>query len=574
MSHYFKSINVFFVPFIILGLLSCNNELERVDILNQGTTKTSYSYSKSRNPYSLSVMQVALETLLATKTESVDPITLEPTDYYIRVNPLDTMAIKNLQEMDIEVFDYPLDIELEDDLEICHSPSSTEEAQSIWYYASVAPNLAVEEVPYELVLEAMNNNDTLRVELINDNNQVVPCELLDECFVPDHYIATKSGKNLPVSAEELESMAFKIAGITLNDSDTKASSVNPSGYIYFMNGSETVGLSGVKIRAQKWFTVETTHTGTNGSFSIGKKFKKPNISIIYSNRHGFSIWGNWAFICPATFTQASVNNASNFKKYFSRSSHYSAWSWSVVNNAAYDYYLDCSSGLLARVSKPPKNLKIWCFNMDIGFGGGAPMIKHLVTSRVLSGTTALATYLASLGWFCIVPIAVASLVNIMGPDILIKTKNESHDNLYATTWHELSHASHFSSIGEWNYGKMIWYEMTHGDTNHLYGVGGTGSDGEGWCELSEAYAFSIENYVLKRRLCYPSPLEGTSAYYFFNKYTRTLTGLLNGYIVDPGEVFCCMTKETSNMRSLLTLMCTKFQYKEGLIKKEMYNNGL
>lgn len=162
----------------------------------------------------------------------------------------------------------------------------------------------------------------------------------------------------------------------------------------------------------------------------------------------------------------------------------------------------------------------------------------------------------------------------MGPDILMVTYNSTYNDLYATTFHELSHASHFKSIGEWNYGKLIWYEMTHGDKTNLYGTGGTGADGEGFCEVSETYAFSIENYIRKVLLYESSSSYGESRSYFFNKYVSTLSSLLINGTLTPGQIYSCMSSGIGNMSSLMTGLCSKYPSKRAAIQTEMKNNGL
>lgn len=554
---------------------SCKKE-QRDDEPEESSTPTVERMS-SCNPYSLRIMQAALDSLLSTRAvDSACEIVLEPTDYYFRVSAVDTVAIASLKKMDVEVFDYPLDREFEDDTDYYLDAQEFNDNETSWSYMTLSPRYAVNEIPYDSVLEAEERGSFIRVEFDVRNNRISG-DLLDECFVPEHAVMTKSGSSLPVSPEELEAMAYKIAGVSQEEVETKASSSYPAGYVYVKNGSSNLPVKGVKVRVQKFLKWRTVYTNESGYFSVSEKFSKPNISIIYDNTKSFTIWGNWAFLAPATFTKQSCTTASSFRLAFDRSTDYSPWSWSVVSNAAYDYYKNCSnSGILKSVSTPPSNMKIWCLNVNWqGVGGGAPMMKHLITSRVLSGASAVFAYMASLGWVAVVvSLAVAAAINIMGPDILMVTHNKTYNNLYATTFHELSHASHFNAIGEWNYGKLIWYEMTHGDNTNLYGTGGTGADGEGYCEVSETYAFSIENYIRKTLLHESSPSNGESNAYFFHKYVSTLSSLLINGTLTPGQIYSCMSSNTRSMSSLMTALCNKYPSKRTAIQTEMANNGL
>ena len=574
-----KSTNSTIFALIIIAMFSvfasCSKAFKdnsELDSLNNGFP---IGGTHCTNPYSLRIMQAALDSLLATKSMVGSTYILEPTDYYVRISSLDTTAIASLRNMDIELFDYPLDCEFAENSVYYYDPEEPDNSTNIWHYTAVSPKLAKEEVPYEKVLEAENHGELLSIELTTDAHYELSCDLIDECYVPDHDMGTKSHTPLPVSPDELENMAFIIAGVPHNSSMTKASSVIPCGHVYLDNAGAKMPVKGVKIRVQRYIKWDTTNTNDYGFFYVTNKYTNPNISIIYSNQKDFTIWGKWAFVAPTSITVFNCKNANSFEKTFYNSDP-TPWSWAVVNNAAYDYYSNCTSiGKLKDVSIPPSNMKLWCVNLDLGIvAGGTPMMKHLITSRVLSGTNAVLAYLTHIGLGRWVPVTIAAVINVFGPDILINTYNKSYNSLYATTFHELSHSSHFNAIGEWNYGKIIWYEMTHGDSTDYYGKGGTGTDEEGYSEVSETYAYSIENYIRKTILKEYKPSAGEDTHYFFNKYVTTLSDLLINGVLTPGEVYGCMTKNTKSMDSLLSSICSKYPSKEATIKTEMSKNGL
>ena len=116
--------------------------------------------------------------------------------------------------------------------------------------------------------------------------------------------------------------------------------------------------------------------------------------------------------------------------------------------------------------------------------------------------------------------------------------------------------------------------MTYGDNTNLYGTGGTGTEGEGFCEVSETYAFSIENYIRKSLLSESSPSSGQSRSYFFNKYVSTLSSLLINGTLTPGQIYSCMSSSTGDMNSLMTALCNKYPSKKTAIQTEMKNKGL
>lgn len=101
------------------------------------------------NPYSLRVMQAALDSLLLTKSGvAYESIVLEPTDYYIRICSIDTTAVEVLSALDVELFDYPLDCEFADDTEYYFDPVEPLENLSDWFYTAVPVEYATEDIPY------------------------------------------------------------------------------------------------------------------------------------------------------------------------------------------------------------------------------------------------------------------------------------------------------------------------------------------------------------------------------------------------------------------------------------------
>lgn len=563
---------------IVLSVIcSCEREsLQQGDII-QTCYNARIKGETVDNPYSLRIMQAALDSLLSTKGIANKEIELKPTDYYIRINPTDSLSTQLLSSMDVELFDYPLDCEFEDNAEYYYDPQEPIGQDSEWYYSAVPVEYSTKEIPYKDVLEAQAEGEIIHLELNANIDNKVSCELLDECYVPEHALKTKTGDKLPVSIEELESMAFLIAGVQ-EEYKTKASSPqNPSGFVYVNDGSKKRPVKGVKIRVQKFINWSTVYTNDAGYFYVCEKYNKPNISIIYSNQKDFIIWGNWLFLAPATYTVTSCTHPNSFTKEFNQKNTYAPWTWAVVNNSAYEYYCNCATNqMLNGVSLPPSKMKLWCLNVDMGnVGGGAPMIKHLVTSRVLSGTTAILSYLTTIRWVKFITTAVAAVINVMGPDILLNTFKQSYSDLYLTTYHELCHASHFSSIGEWNYGKLIWYEMTHpGDATNIYGVGGTGAEGEGYCEVSESFAYSIENFKQYKTSSGPYYWHGNTKAYFFGKYVTVLTNLLINSVIVPGDIFACMTPEMTSMDDLLEQLCLNNPGKKSVIQSEMAKAGL
>lgn len=419
---------------IALLLVSCGREdrLYCYDIPDRSGTKASY-----KNPYSLSIMQAALDSLQGRFSTKTEGSILRATDYYVRLQPRDSLTIFALQSNNIELFDYPLDVDFENEGEFWFNPQTPDDTTH-WQYTAIPVEYATD-----------NDGNTIGINLPLNPEREIICELLDSCYIPDHDHRTKSCVRFSVS--ELEKMAYKLAGVP----ETKSNPVSPCGTVKYSAGGRIHVVDGVKVRAQRFVRWSTTTTNETGVFYIQSTFSTPNISIIYSNTKGFTLWGNWAFIAPATHTSTKCSDAGHFDKTFYQSSG-APWTWAVINGATVDYYNACvrPTGILKDVPTPPDDLKIWCMNTSfLNVGGGAPMFRHLSIARFF--------FFGPFAWF----------IEALSPDVIMMTENKGYNDLYATIFHELSHASHFVSTGEIWYWPIIEYEGVYGFADD-YGPGG------------------------------------------------------------------------------------------------------
>lgn len=536
-----------------------------------------------RNPYSLSVMQQAVNSLL--RTRSLDTIVLSPTDYYIRIASVDTLSIKTVQRLeDIELFDYPLDRDYEEESEYCFDPDQPVEAPT-WTYTAVPVKFADEDVSEDdintgTLIQFDGNKDFVPKDSDEDSGgnssgndsggSKFKGEILDECYIPSRGDLTKA---CGIDAEELERRAFEIVGAKYESDDvTRASNAKPSGVVKLNTGTSTVPLKGVKVRVQRFLKWAVQYTDENGKFAFNSKYYRPNISVIFENTKGFSIWGSWVFVVPASYTYFWCGSPDNFSKTFTRSKDYSAWSWSVVNNAAYEYYKECSSGAFTGVKTPPAGLKFWCVKIDVsGASGSTPMMRYYLND--LFPVSNVKDYLSNLfTGHRYISIGDASLVRSLAADIYLFGSGFTYEGLYTTTVHELCHASHFRSLGKSLYGKLIAYEVKQflsGDG--CYGDGSEESIGCNLCGLSEAYAYSVESYIWHEEFS-GDDIFGTD--YFFSEYVLALTDIFDDAVLTPGQVFKCMTFDMSNLKDLFNKLKNSYPDKSDIIKSIMEKHGL
>ena len=94
----------------------------------------------------------------------------------------------------------------------------------------------------------------------------------------------------------------------------------------------------------------------------------------------------------------------------------------------------------------------------------------------------------------------APLVKLFLPDITLGVVNDKdYRSIYATTCHELAHASHFTKVGTDFWNKYILYVITSyiSSAGTLYGDGcGTNA---GYCEVGEMWAYYMESKMHHER---------------------------------------------------------------------------
>ena len=136
-----------------LSVVSCNKEGEI--FYREGEQKTeeatvTRALQNASDPFAIDAMQQALD-LVAADDPSVPRITLQPTGYYVKFNPQDSVQMATLDGLGIELFSHPLDNGIYPETE----PEEVTEDTPIVYeplYAVVPAGFVFpEEVDYELI---------------------------------------------------------------------------------------------------------------------------------------------------------------------------------------------------------------------------------------------------------------------------------------------------------------------------------------------------------------------------------------------------------------------------------------
>lgn len=423
---------------------------------------------KLQNPYKTENVRRAYASLYPTRSGS----DISTNNLYVRFLPEDSSEYGILEDLGLELFDHPVDYAIITDGDYYHDPTIDEESFT-WQYAVVPEDFEFPDVRYEI---------------------------LDECFIADSDITTRSGETIDWDA--LEAEAYRMTGNADRLlPETKARKAKPSGRITITdphaNGGKPFGVSGVRVRCNTFVKIATAYTDRDGYYQMSKNFSaKVNYRLVFKNEKGFAIGFN-KVIVPASTSALGKAEPQGLSVTVSIASDRKLFNRSVVNNAAYDYITRCADNDMG-IAPPPSDLRIWLFS-DLT-ASSAVMIHHgaVVEGHLLSGF---------LGVF-------SGIISYFAPDITIGTNgNPEYRDLYSTTCHELAHASHFSKAGKTFWNNYILFVLS----SWISSGGTTYGDGTeplaGYCEVGEMWAYYLESKMYKERYGGQTPSFGTSFWF-------------------------------------------------------------
>ena len=164
----------------------------------------------------------------------------------------------------IELFDHPLDFEIEQDGNWYHDPALPDHLPT-YQYSVVKPDYVFPDT--------------------------IEHEILAELFIPDDLEDEVENGRIVVGLDflyDLEDQALRMTNNweePLTDSDQngrtngRRSKWNPSGIIRVMEregGSNRIWLpvENIKVRVRRWFTIKTDYTDANGNYRISHRFRR------------------------------------------------------------------------------------------------------------------------------------------------------------------------------------------------------------------------------------------------------------------------------------------------------------
>lgn len=357
------------------------------------------------NPYSIENMRKALANLRANGRTTGD-FDIETTDLYIRFMPADSLEYDIIaSDTTIELFDHPLDFEVEQEGNWYHDPSVPDHLPT-YQYCVVKPNhIFPNTIKYEILAELF-----IPEEL--DNN-------------------TEEGSRIESKLDFLYALEDEALRITNNweepigeelGSNVRTSRWNPSGRVRVMEqrggtNRNWLPVENIKVRVRRWFTVKTDYTDSNGNYKVNHRFRRSvNYSIKFETPYAkISNYLGWDTKHDGPKIKGDWNVDFNW--------HSESWVRATLINSIVEYRVQYHrTGI-----KNPYPISYWA--------GGEAIDKINVRAVFDEGT--------GNHW----PLRT-NVIKIF-TEFTRGRGNKETDDLYSIAFHELGHQSHWK-LNRWN----------------------------------------------------------------------------------------------------------------------------
>jgi hypothetical protein len=346
------------------------NKNLRIDVSNKETDEPLELGEKLINPYSINNMEKSLNILKEKKLAKSDFI-VHINYLYVRILPENEEQFKLINsDPELDLFEYPLDYSIAKRGNEYKDPQ-IKNSDYTWLYCAV---------PTSKVFDKEIN-----------------VQVLEQLFLPFGNGKNDTYSNNLKSLKEDEKDFLKLLedeslSLTNNKSNSsksgRISSFLPSGSVFHYDDSKNtnVPLIGCKVRANRWFTTNSTLTNYAGYFQFYQSYGGDvNYSIVW-DRDNFQIWNG-------DLAQAYYNgpNSSSPWHLLIGSTPSKSRSYAIAHRAAYDFYfgnhrvslgLPQPSNILIRVRdidtqndnaadfNPAIGMRLWTRVADVNVSGG------------------------------------------------------------------------------------------------------------------------------------------------------------------------------------------------------------
>ncbi len=482
---------------------------------------------KRTNPYTVKVMSEAYNNLAGTDNE----VSLPKTHIYAQFCPQTVEELLELEERDLNLFDFPLEYEVITlgDFYIEYQ----ENGPFPCYYAVVPahysfPNMSytvlddLHIAPYatDLTQEAFNltgnTYDTpTSIAEINISNSSGESSLI---CLPGHpeYPQCLCGEFFDPGTDEyndcmgINGEGGGSGGGTVNCSASNSS--YPSGQIRVEDtelGWENVRNVQVILK-DNWFIKDVVYTDDNGCFKVNKSYSgKAWMWVKFKNSHG-KIRGDGAdfelheFLTPIKHKIGKLSGPifNNINVDYGvpingpGNEVTKRWNAALVLNGLQDFKTYAiEEGLLS----PPELDIFLAWDRQDGFAFMSSYIGSIGVGEAISVGLLQSDFFEPFGNAALNQLSAiyagtqAALVNILIPDVMIGTNFNNSDRTLALAFHEFAHASHYSQVGSGYWIELAKAEIAAG------GWGNAASWQAGRIQVCESWATHIEHVFADKR---------------------------------------------------------------------------
>ncbi len=342
---------------------------------------------------------------------------IEATHYYIKFMPANEAEYSKLKmDSNLIIYPFPLDVAVSKYSGNYRDPSVPKGVPT-YQYASVPVNYILPNVPYTKLEDLYLPDESSKGTKVTikggggSSYSISGRELVNQSICDEEPEIPDYSRVLPPPEDCEEDYG---GGGPSTGTGAPAGEWRPSGRITMYDEvlGQTIGINGMKVRARRWFTTYTGITDANGYYHVDGTFTRPANYWLNFERYDFAI------VSEAELNSLEISGPKQEAPWNRDLTGYDKY-YATIFRAAFHYYYKDIQGL----RRPPQSsfwerqVKIEAINRDEAPSG--------YTNPVHT-------------WF-----GVNDLVEI-------STFERTSEYTYATTIHELAHASHWDE-SNWSF---------------------------------------------------------------------------------------------------------------------------
>jgi hypothetical protein len=513
----------------------CAETLEPSTGADSVSTQTILGSRLLNNPYSVTNMQQASVNLYG------NSVGISSNKTYIRFKPANTAQLEQLDNLDLDLYDYPLDYEVIQEGDFYDQGLPTEEIP--WFYTVVDPSFTPPAgIQYEILGNLYVPSDDVYLEdeafritgnavdtsgcstqtsMSTQSVQTQSTIICRQQHCPEGYIWNSSLCQCVLNTSCPTGYHWDGTTCVPNTPPPPPVSSQPLGRILVHDNAIGIGGSDVAVRRtrivlKRFLKIDRTYTDDNGNFVSNKHFRnKVDIVVKFKNnsirttsirgagywqmffpvKHGIGKYkGNLNSIPPFVFTEPSDRASRGYRNW---------WAAQLMNaNAEYSQMATAlGTGQL------PSDLRVVLTNWRRGSGGGSTVMNYhrnnetdpprefleyfIADPQTTTGASILNNIQG--GYFHYIDISLGYRVNTAW----------TSDHVKALMYHEMSHAAHFQKVGQQWWNSLVYAEEFTIKQWRLYpdlvpygnGTDGTASE---YISLAESWAEHLARVMCDR----------------------------------------------------------------------------